>query len=123
MINFFYVFLGGGIGSCLRYAFSILSPYKQVTFPWSTFAVNMISCLLIGFLIGSVSRQYLSDSHKLLFITGFCGGFSTFSAFGAEIYHLMKFGSISVAIAYVLLSILLGVALVFMGYTLSSIVR
>ena len=120
MINFLYVFIGGGVGSCLRYSFSLFIPYKSGTFPFATLGANLISCLIIGLLIGSFSKSVITEYQKLLMITGFCGGFSTFSTFGAEIYDLIKIGNYSTTVFYILISIVFGIALVLLGLLLSE---
>ena len=114
-MNFLLVFIGGGLGSCLRYAISIFVKSKPDSFPWATFSANLISCFLIGLLIGQLSKGELSENQKLLLMTGFCGGFSTFSTFGAEVLQLAKGGSLSIAICYVVASVILGSLLVFIG--------
>jgi len=120
MSNLLCVFIGGGIGSCLRYSFSLFIPVKEGSFPIPTLMANLLSCLIIGLLIGCFSRILISDNQKLLLVTGFCGGFSTFSTFGAEIQELLRLGNYTIVISYVLISVLLGVALVFLGLTLSG---
>jgi len=121
MLNFFLVFLGGGFGSCLRYSFSIFIPNKAGVFPYATFCANLISCLLIGLLIGAFSKSLISEQQRLLLVTGFCGGFSTFSAFGVEIYDLYRLGNYGIVVTYILLSILLGVLLVGLGLAISNV--
>lgn len=121
MLNLSLVFLGGGLGSCLRYSFSAFIPYRAGVFPHATFCANLISCLLIGILIGTFSKSLFNDHQKLLLVTGFCGGFSTFSAFGVEIYDLYRLGSHGIAFAYILLSILFGVLFVALGLIISNV--
>ena len=117
-MNFLLVFIGGGFGSCLRYAFSVLIKTKPNSFPWPTLSANLISCFLIGLLIAIFSKGNLSSDHRFLLITGFCGGFSTFSTFGAEVFQLIKSGFILMAISYVLASVIVGTILVFLGSSL-----
>ena len=78
--------LGGGLGSIFRYLTSVVvTKYVQTTFPLGTFAVNIIGCLIVGILLGLFERQQLTNPDlKFLLITGFCGGYTTFSAFASE---------------------------------------
>lgn len=114
-MNYVLVFIGGGLGSCLRYTLSLLIKTKPNSFPWSTLSANLISCFLIGMLIALISKGNLTQTQKLLFITGFCGGFSTFSTFGAEVIQLIKAGMIGLALSYILISVVLGSLLVIGG--------
>jgi CrcB protein len=114
-MNFLLVFIGGGVGSCLRYSFSLFIKTKPNTFPWATLSANLVSCFIIGLLIGFISKSELSDNQRLLLITGFCGGFSTFSTFGAEVLDLVKVGMLGTALSYVFISIVVGCLLVLAG--------
>lgn len=110
-----YVFLGGGLGSVLRFYTSVLTAqlYKTGTFPLATFLVNVLGCLLIGMFSGYFIKA--DNSLKFLLITGFCGGFTTFSAFSAENLSLWQNGNHAMLIAYILLSVFAGVAAVYAG--------
>ena len=119
--------LGGGVGSIFRYlvsrfTYSASDKLLAPTFPVATFIVNMVGCLLIGILIG-MSYKYISfdNNLKLLLVTGFCGGFTTFSAFSLESLQLYQAGNYFSLIAYVLLSVVLGILLVWSGIILRSI--
>lgn len=114
-MNFLLVFIGGGLGSCLRYGISKWIPIRPDQFPTATILANLFSCILIGLLIGYASKSAITSTQKLLLVTGFCGGFSTFSTFSAEIFTLIKLGQFSTVIIYLLLSVVVGVALVFLG--------
>ena len=85
MKNFLLVFIGGGFGSGLRYLISNLMNQYSKVLPFGTFTVNMIGCLLIGLVLGFAQKEnVLSTNQTLLLATGFCGGFTTFSAFANE---------------------------------------
>src|SRR5690606_19915137 len=103
-----WVGLGGALGSSARYVISTLIQENSSSgFPFGTFAVNIIGCLIIGFLIGySIHRpDTLSEQSRFLLSTGFCGGFTTFSAFSAETFSLIDKGEITTAMIYVILSV------------------
>src|SRR5438105_1243360 len=92
MKNLLFVGLGGGLGSMLRYACQrwFLQHYSQ-PFPWGTFTVNIIGCLLIGIFWGISFRNFANmETWKLFLMTGICGGFTTFSAFTLESVDLLK---------------------------------
>jgi CrcB protein len=115
MKNLLYIFLGGGFGSVMRF---VISNYNQKlwsinTFPMGTFVVNILGC----FLIGIFSEYFLKADHylKFLFITGFCGGFTTFSTLSAENYSLWQNEAYGILILYVLLSVFVGLLAVYLG--------
>lgn len=109
--------IGGGVGSMLRFLVSALtSKYFHGTFPLATFVVNLCGCLLIGVLIGLLGRQSDPGGHlKFLLITGFCGGFTTFSTFASENLQLIHSQQGLLAFGYTAASVLLGICLVWMG--------
>ena len=110
------VFLGGGLGSCLRFLISkTFNSYFQ-HFYLGTFLVNVIGCLLIGLVLGlSYKSNYLTQSQTLLLSTGFCGGFTTFSAFAFEKHTLLKAGELFHFSLYTISSIVLGLLAIALG--------
>ena len=100
------VFLGGGLGSVLRYLLSDSIARGLTLKPsWATLVVNIIGCFLIGVASGLIRQDSLA---KYLFITGFCGGFTTFSTFSAENFQLWHNEQYLLLFLYVFLSILIG---------------
>ena len=121
MKSFLLVFLGGGLGSALRYLVaSAMNQYSKVL-PFGTFTVNILGCLLIGMILGYAQRENtLTSNQTLLLATGFCGGFTTFSAFANENFELIKNGEIFNFSVYTIGSILVGVLAVFIGFYLTN---
>ena len=117
MKNIFYIFLGGGFGSILRYAISKLFITDKSSFPWSTLIANFIGCFIIGIILGwfiNNNKQY-SDLYVFLSI-GFCGGLTTFSTFSVEGLTFLKNGELLMFVTYILISILGGLLLATLGY-------
>lgn len=122
-MNWLLVAIGGGLGAMARFALSgwILPHTLQQKFPWPTFAVNVLGCLIAGILFALAAKhEAFSPNLRLFLFTGLLGGFTTFSAFGLETAHLLKRGDVGVAIAYVLFSVLCGVGAIALAYRLSA---
>ena len=112
-----------GIGSCvggvLRYLVSLMMKSAAGGFPWGTFTVNILGCLLIGLLWGWGSRS-LSPQLMLLLSVGLCGGFTTFSTFTRESLSLLQGGSHLLFTLYVAGSIVLGIGATALGWHLTK---
>jgi CrcB protein len=120
MKNLFYVGLGGMMGSMARYGVAVASQkFWTTSWPMGTLLVNIIGCFLIGLLGGLFATKSWPDSLRLLAITGFLGGFTTFSAFGWEGFQLIKMGNLSIALSNIFLQVFVGMAAVGLGYTIS----
>jgi fluoride exporter len=119
-MNYFMVFIGGGIGSILRFGISeLLKPYST-TFPLATFVANVLSCFLLGIAMGLFSTQSISPQQKLLIVTGICGGFSTFSTFANENILLLQTDNIFFALLNILLSLIICFICVLLGLKITS---
>lgn len=109
--------LGSGLGGMCRYLVSQLLVTTQNGFPWGTFTVNIVGSLLIGLLWGLSSRfPSLSPVLTLLFMVGFCGGFTTFSTFSREGLSLLQMQNYTLFLLYTLGSVVLGILAVMVGY-------
>ncbi|WP_456460875.1 fluoride efflux transporter CrcB [Lutibacter sp.] len=116
------VFVGGGFGSVARYYTSRWLNNLETAIPYGTMFSNVLGSLLIGFILGYLSKtSNMSQSQSLLLATGFCGGFTTFSTFAYENHLLIKNGDYFSFLPYTLLSLVLGFSAVFMGLYLSKI--
>ena len=115
--NFLIVGLGGAAGSMLRYGVQKIFPVQATaTFPTGTLLVNVAGCFLIGILWGMVSRSLTwNEEMKLLLMTGFCGGFTTFSAFTLEGIGLLKENRTALFIIYLTASVAGGLLATFVG--------
>ncbi len=114
-MTYFYVFLGGGLGSILRYGIARgLSSYN-FTFPYATLVANILSCIVLGFFVSWSLREGMNGNLKLFFMVGFCGGFSTFSTFSNETFQLFQNGHHAYALANIAASVLVCLAAIYIG--------
>ncbi|MEJ6759863.1 MAG: fluoride efflux transporter CrcB [Flavobacteriales bacterium] len=111
-LAFVSVFIGGGIGATLRYYMSTLLR-EQGLMPskihWTTFLINLFASILLVFVMKWTAGK---PQAQLLFATGICGGWSTFSTFSLETVILLQQGKWVEALSYVLLSVLVSVLVV-----------
>lgn len=117
------VFVGGGIGSVLRYLVGKYLNSVENGIPYGTFAANIIGSLLIGIILGlAVKQNTLSENQILFLATGFCGGFTTFSTFAYENHIFLKTGDFSSFAIYTIASFAIGFLAVFAGiYVVKSV--
>ena len=118
MSKYLYVMAGGAAGCLLRYiAILLVSSRSSGVFPFGTFFVNLTGSLLIGLLFGFFSvHGDIEDRVKFLLFIGFLGGFTTFSSFAFENMKLISTGMMGISLLYIVLSNVIGIALVFGGY-------
>ncbi len=109
--------IGGGLGSILRYLTTLLvNKYWNNSFPLATFIINSIGCFIIGMLVAYAGKQaWAGDNFRLLLITGFCGGYTTFSAFALENLNLVQGNYSLMAFLYIGLSVFTGIVAAWLG--------
>jgi len=116
MKQLLFVFIGGGFGSMARYILTKYLNNPESGLPYGTFLVNVLGSLFIGVILGlALKNEALSQNQTLLLATGFCGGFTTFSAFAYENHLFLKSGDLLQLALYTLASIIVGFAAVFLG--------
>ncbi len=111
------VFIGGGIGSVLRYVIGL--HLNRETIPYGTLSVNVIGSLLIGIFMGYYLKKegiHLSESHIALIVVGLFGGFTTFSSFMYENFQFLMNEQYFRFVGYTILSLFLGILAVVLGY-------
>ena len=120
MLNIILVLIGGGLGSLARYGGSLLAgKLFGDGFAWGTLFVNLLGCLLIGFVIGCVDRAILSRTFRIFFVTGFLGGLTTFSSFSFESVRFLQEG-VYKGFANIALNLVGGFLLTFSGLWIAS---
>ncbi|MBO7198359.1 MAG: fluoride efflux transporter CrcB [Tidjanibacter sp.] len=110
---------GGFVGTALRFLTGKLCDHIHLGgFPLGTFVVNIVGSFLIGVLFGlAEERGVLGPAASAVLITGFCGGFTTFSTFADDIFLLLQRGQWGLFATYIATSVALGVAMVWLGRT------
>lgn len=117
MLKFFIIALGGGIGTLLRYLVGGLDyRFSSGIFPISTLVVNVTGSFVIGFLWGMVDRFAISPNIRLFIFIGILGGYTTFSTFSLESFNLLRDGEYKIALANIVLSNVLAIGFVFLGF-------
>lgn len=123
LLNAMAVGSGGFLGALSRYGLSGLVHRHMplTTFPYGTLAVNLLGCLLIGLLTGlGEARQVFGPEVRLFALIGLLGGFTTFSTFGYETFAMIRDSEYVRAAANVGVHVILGLVLVWIGYTLTT---
>ena len=121
--NVLLVAIGSMIGGVARYLCALgLARSTTGAFPYGTFAVNVVGCLLIGLVYGCAERfEWFSPDLRLFLATGFCGGFTTFSSFAYENIELLQDKDYLTFAAYSCLSFILGLGAAYVGVSLTKV--
>jgi CrcB protein len=108
-MNWLYVFIGGGIGSVLRFAFSVLFTRWQLAgLAWATLCANVLACVVFALAwVYFSEKESFMTAYRPLILVGFCGGLSTFSTFSFETFELFKRGDYGFAILTIALNLIL----------------
>jgi CrcB protein len=117
-MNILFVIIGGGVGALLRYVTGLLCVrFFGAGLPIGTILVNLVGCFLIGVSMALAERgTMLTPTVRLFFVTGFLGGFTTFSTYAWESVHALRSASFATAAMHVLVSNIAGIGLAFVGF-------
>src|SRR5689334_19201177 len=121
MFKLLLIALGGSVGTLSRYgmAAALRGVTERTGFPFGTLVINLSGCFLIGFLFALFTeRMVIRVEYQQMILIGFLGGYTTFSTFGLETFNLLRGGQYWYAAGNLIVSNLVGVALVLVGYGL-----
>lgn len=119
--NVLTVGFGSALGGIARYGIALILKNLSVAFPWGTLCVNALGCFLLGLLWGWFGRHGGADGTWALLLTvGFCGGFTTFSTFSKEALALLQGGAWAAFVLYLVGSVVAGLVLMLLAYSLTK---
>ena len=127
MLAYFWVAIGGALGSVLRFGLNgLISARFGETFPWGTLVINVTGSFLIGIIAAVASPEGRMDSQSRaiatqLLMVGVCGGYTTFSSFSLQTLNLLRDREWLYAGGNVILSVVLCMVAVWLGYALGSV--
>jgi fluoride exporter len=113
------IFLGGAVGAAVRTSLSELAPTHTGHWPWVTFAINVVGCLLLGYFVTRLQERLpITAYRRPLLGTGLCGALTTFSTFEVELLKMLDRGYVGLAVAYCAASLVCGFAAIALGTAL-----
>lgn len=117
-MTYLYIFIGGGLGALSRFGISnFVNKLTQNSFPYGTLTANVLGSFLIGIVIAYFETKTSAFAHwRPLFVTGFLGGFTTFSSFSHETLHLFKNHGMMHGLANAGGNVILCLIFVYIGY-------
>lgn len=111
-----FIGIGSFVGGVLRFLLSqAIQSRLDGGFPFGTLVVNVVGCFLIGIVFGLYEKGLVTDQARLFLATGILGGFTTFSAFSNESIALLRSGQHALALGYVAISVVVGLAATYAG--------
>lgn len=113
-MTYVWVFVGGGLGSLCRFGLAQWLN-RSGEYPWGTLLANGLACIILGLLVAYSSKQSLGIEARLLLMTGFCGGFSTFSTFSNELMQMLRQTDYLAAFTYLMMSLVFGLVAIWLG--------
>ena len=113
------VFIGGGIGSVIRFLLGYLFSIKKMNGIFATLSANVISCIIIAFVLAEVIENKNSNT-QIFWAVGFCGGLSTFSTFSWQNWQLVQTQQWSILVVNIVANLLLTIAAIWLGLKFSS---
>jgi CrcB protein len=117
LLNLLFVAAGSAVGGVARYLIGLGLEGRSGWMPLGTLVVNVLGGLLIGIVVAVVPA---TDRTRLLLATGFCGGFTTFSAFSRETLELVRRDAIGAALANIALNVVLSIGACWLGWRLGT---
>ena len=124
MATYFWIALGSALGGMARFACSNLAvSWWGPSFPWGTLIINVVGSFVIGFfgtLTGPDGRMMVAGDTRQFVMVGLCGGYTTFSSFSLQTLNLVREGQMLGAGANILLSVVLCLVAVWLGYAIGA---